>query len=46
MRRRGPEGDTLKAEKAKLTPGGLGYRLMGKAGKMGSDVQDEWANQK
>lgn len=46
LRRRGTEGDIIKVEKAKWTPRGLGYRLTGEAGKMGSDVQDEWANGK
>lgn len=46
MRRRGTESGIIKAEKAKLMSEGLGCRLMGEAGKMGSDVQDEWANGK
>lgn len=46
LRRRGTEGDIIKVEKAKWMSRGLGYRLMGEAGKMRSDVQDEWANGK
>lgn len=46
MGRGGIEGDIIKAEKVKLMSGGLGCRLMGGAGKMGLDVQDEWADGK